>query len=69
MGVGTRLSASHGAGKGGTMEIIARWPTPRPVGRAQAGPYAFLAPLVSLHLTLMGQDQFDPYNMKLHVVF
>jgi hypothetical protein len=36
MGVGTRLITSHGAGRGGTMEIIARWPTRRPVGRDQS---------------------------------
>jgi hypothetical protein len=55
MGVGTRLIASHGAGKGGTRETVARWPSPRPVGRDQSGPYAFLSPLVSLHLTLTGR--------------
>src|SRR5258708_39455842 len=38
-GVGTRLIASHGAGKGGTRETVARWPSPRPVGRDQSGPY------------------------------
>src|SRR6266852_4752648 len=70
MGVGrTRLIASHGAGKGGTMKIIARWPTPRPAGRDQSGPYAFIAMLVSLNLALVGQNQFDPYDMKLRVVF
>ncbi len=55
MGVGTRLIASHGVGKGPTRETVARWPSPRPVGRDQSGPYAFLATLVSLNLTLMGR--------------
>ncbi len=54
-GVGTRLSASHGAGSGPTCDYLHRATLPRPVGRAQAGPYADEAsPLLkqlSCHLT------------------